>query len=76
MILNSKELIKGRYRHFKGGIYEVICIAKNTETLADEVVYRDVTTPELIWVRPLEMWSESVVHDGKTVLRFSKISDE
>ena len=64
---------KGIYRHFKGGIYEVICVATNSENLEQMVVYRSVTEPEKIWVRPLSMWSETVEHEGKIICRFTPI---
>jgi len=64
---------KGIYRHFKGGIYEVVCVAINSENLEQMVVYRSVTEPEKIWVRPLSMWSEPVKYEGKTVCRFTPI---
>ena len=63
----------GKYRHFKGGLYEVVCIAKNSETLEDTVIYRSITEPEKIWARPLSMWDERVERDGEAVMRFTKI---
>ena len=63
----------GKYRHFKGGLYEVVCIAKNSETLEDTVIYRSITEPEKIWARPLSMWDERVERDGESVMRFTKI---
>lgn len=68
--------LKGKYRHFKGGIYEVVCIAKHSETLEEMVVYRNVSEPQKVWVRPLSMWNEMVERDGKTVKRFTKIESE
>ena len=62
-----------KYRHFKGGTYEVVCIAKNSETLEDTVIYRSLTEPEKIWARPLSMWNERVTRDGKEFDRFTKI---
>jgi len=69
------ELKKGKYRHFKGNIYELVCIAKNSETLEDTVVYRSLAEPEKIWVRPLSMWFETVEFNGKTLTRFTYIED-
>ena len=68
-------LPQGRYRHFKGGVYEVVCVARSSETLEELVIYRSVSEPEKIWARPLSMWSETVERDGKTFLRFEKLFD-
>lgn len=69
------EIKKGKYRHFKGNIYELICIAKNSETLEDMVIYRSVKNENDVWVRPLSMWCEEVEYQGKTVSRFTYIQD-
>ena len=63
----------GKYRHFKGNEYEVIAIAKHTETLEDMVVYRALYGDFNIWVRPLAMWNQEVEVHGKIVKRFEKI---
>lgn len=62
----------GIYRHFKGGRYEVIGVAKHSETLEEMVVYRALYGDGGIWVRPLSMWNETVERDGKTFPRFQK----
>ena len=68
--------VKGIYRHFKGGRYELLYIARHSETDEPMVVYRALydcgETPlnERIWVRPLSMWSEIVTRDGKSFPRF------
>lgn len=61
---------KGIWRHFKGGRYELIDIARHSETLEMMVVYRALYGEGGLWVRPLAMWSEQVVRDGKTYTRF------
>ena len=61
----------GIYRHFKGGRYEVIGLAKHSETMEDMVVYRALYGDGGLWVRPASMWNETVVHEGKTVRRFA-----
>lgn len=72
-----KEVIQlGRYRHFKGKEYEVIAIAKHSETLEELVVYKALYGEEAIWVRPLSMWKEQITRDGKTFNRFEKIDDK
>lgn len=63
----------GRYRHFKGGEYEVLHIARHSETLEDMVVYRALYGEKGVWVRPASMWGELVVKDGALVPRFSKL---
>jgi hypothetical protein len=63
----------GRYRHFKGKEYELIALAKHSETLEDMVVYRALYGDFLIWVRPAAMWQEEINRDGKIIKRFEKI---
>ena len=69
------EIKLGRYRHFKGMEYEVIGVAKHSETLAPMVVYRALYGEGGLWVRPAEMWQETVTRDGKTQPRFTYIGD-
>lgn len=63
----------GKYRHFKGNEYEVIGIAKNSETLEETVVYRALYSDGELWVRPASMWNQTVERDGKTYKRFTYI---
>jgi hypothetical protein len=65
----------GKYRHFKGGMYEVIGVAKHSETLEETVVYRALYGDGELWVRPLSMWNETVVYNGQTVPRFTYIEE-
>lgn len=68
------ETIKlGRYRHFKGKEYEVLGVAKHSETLEEMVVYRALYDNRDIWVRPLSMWDETVERNGAAVKRFTYI---
>ncbi len=69
------EIKLGKYKHFKGNEYEVIGIAKHSETLAEMVVYRALYGDGGIWVRPVEMWNETVERDGKVFKRFEYIED-
>lgn len=62
---------KGIYRHYKGGRYEVIGIARHSETLEEMVVYRALYGEGGLWVRPASMWNEWVEKDGQKVLRFT-----
>ena len=61
----------GFYRHFKGGRYEVVGLARHSETQAWHVVYRALYGGGGLWVRPARMFLESVSHGGKTVPRFA-----
>ena len=65
----------GKYRHFKGNEYEVLCIAKHSETLEPLVVYRALYGKGEVWVRPASMWNEMVERDGKTFPRFTYIDE-
>ena len=67
------ELKAGRYRHFKGKEYEVITVAKDSETLKDMVVYRALYGEYGYWVRPLTMFCETVTVEGQTMPRFQYI---
>lgn len=60
----------GKYRHFKGNEYEVIAIAKHSETLEETVVYKALYGDGGYWVRPASMWNETVIKDGKAFKRF------
>ncbi len=71
-----EEIKLGRYRHFKGNEYEVLLIAKNSETQEDMVVYRALYGDHGIWVRPASMWNETIERDGKTFKRFEYIDKE
>ncbi|MGN0467753.1 MAG: DUF1653 domain-containing protein [Acutalibacteraceae bacterium] len=70
-----QEIIPGRYRHFKGNEYQVIGVARHSETLEDYVVYRALYGEQKLWVRPVKMWDETVERDGKTFKRFEYIGD-
>jgi hypothetical protein len=65
----------GLYKHYKGNIYEVIGVAKHSETLEPMVVYKATYQPEEqnLWVRPLAMFTENVMVEGIEVKRFEKI---
>ena len=69
------EIKLGKYRHFKGMEYEVIGVAKHSETLEPMVVYRALYGEGGLWVRPAEMWQETVTRDGVTRPRFTYIGD-
>ena len=60
----------GKYRHFKGGEYELIGLATHSETLEPMVVYRALYGEGGLWVRPAAMWTETVEKDGYKGPRF------
>lgn len=66
-----EELKCGRYRHFKGNEYELLYIARHSETLEEMVVYRALYGERGIWVRPASMWSEVIERDGARFKRFT-----
>ena len=72
----SEEIRPGRYRHFKGKEYEVLMIARHSETEEEMVVYRALYGERGVWVRPASMWNEIVERDGKKYQRFTYIGDE
>ena len=65
----------GRYRHFKGGEYQVFGTAIHSETLEEYVIYQPLYGERKIWVRPLAMWQEEVERDGRRVPRFAYIGE-
>jgi hypothetical protein len=69
--MESTEPAPGRYRHFKGGEYEVVGVACHSETREPMVVYRPLYGDGGLWVRPLAMFTGTVTHNGQTVPRFT-----
>lgn len=69
------EIKLGKYKHFKGTVYEVIAIAKHSETLEEMVIYRSVKNKNDVWARPASMWFETVERDGKIAPRFEFIEE-
>ena len=69
------EIRFGKYRHFKGGEYEVVGVAKHSETQEEMVVYRALYGDGELWVRPASMWKERVERDGKSYQRFTYIEE-
>ena len=65
----------GIYEHFKGSRYEVIGLAKHSETLEDMVVYRALYGERKLWVRPFAMFTEEVEVAGKKMPRFKYVSN-
>ena len=71
----SEAIRPGKYRHFKGNEYEVAGIARHSETGEPMVVYRALYGNNELWVRPAEMWNETVTRDGKTIQRFTRTEE-
>ena len=68
-----KTITPGRYRHFNGNEYEVIGIARHSETEEPMVVYRALYGEGGLWTRPADMWNETITRDGKTMKRFERV---
>jgi len=63
----------GKYKHYKGKEYEVIGVAKHSETLEKMVAYKALYGERGLWVRPLKMFLEEVEMNGKNVPRFKYV---
>ena len=72
---NDNEIKIGKYRHYKGGEYEVIATARHSETDEEMVVYRALYGEGEIWTRPASMWNETVIHDYQLKNRFTFIGE-
>ena len=66
---------RGRYRHYKGGEYQLLGVVRHSETLEPLVLYRPLYNDSGNWVRPYAMFFESVVIDGRAQPRFTFIED-
>jgi hypothetical protein len=72
----AKSLKRGKYKHYKGNLYEVVDVAVHSETLEELVVYKPLYDIEIkLWVRPLGMFMENVVINGKEMPRFEYIGE-
>jgi hypothetical protein len=63
----------GRYRHYKGGEYEVVGVARHSETLEALVLYRPLYGDSGLWVRPYAMFFEHIDIDGRRQPRFAPL---
>lgn len=66
------------FKHYKGKEYKVLCIGTNTETLEKQVVYQALYNDEhfgynAIWIRPLEMFCETISFNGSSIKRFQAL---
>jgi hypothetical protein len=64
----------GRYRHYKGGEYEVVGVARHSETLEPMVIYRPLYNESGLWIRPYSMFFEQVQVAGELQPRFSIVT--
>lgn len=69
----TKTVSAGRYRHYKGKDYEVLGVARHSETEEEMVVYRCLYGDFSLWVRPLTMFMETVDVAGEQVPRFARV---
>ena len=74
--MSPADLRPGRYRHFKGNLYEVIGVATHSETGESFVVYRPLNCDGGLFIRPLAMFVETVERDGKVQPRFEYVGTE
>ncbi|MBR6765175.1 MAG: DUF1653 domain-containing protein [Clostridia bacterium] len=72
VLFDNGTVERATYRHYKGGIYQVLDIGKNSETGEAAVIYKSAETGE-IWIRPLSMWNDTVFYNGEQTKRFTKI---
>jgi hypothetical protein len=63
----------GQYRHYKGGLYEVVGTVRHSETLEPMTLYRALYGEQGLWVRPAAMFNEQIVFQGKAQARFEKL---
>ena len=63
----------GRYRHYKGGEYEVLGVVRHSETLEPLVLYRPLYNDSGLWVRPLAMFVEDIDIDHQRKPRFAQV---
>ncbi len=67
------ELFPGRYRHYKGGEYEVLGVARHSESLEPMVIYRPLYNESGWWARPHAMFTGTVEIDGRACPRFERV---
>lgn len=69
---SQSDVPRGMYRHYKGNEYEVLDVARHSETLEYMVIYRSPHDHNIVWVRPLSMFTETVTVNGVDVPRFAQ----
>lgn len=73
--MNKEDVKPGRYRHYKGREYQVVGIAKHSETLENYVIYKALYGAGQLWIRPLKMFREQITVDGREIPRFEYLGD-
>lgn len=66
-------ITKGIYKHFKGNRYEVLDVVRHSETQEDHVLYKALYGEGGLWIRPLDMFIETIERDGRSIKRFELI---
>ena len=69
-------ILPGRYRHYKGGEYEVVGVVRHSETLEPLVLYRPFYNDSGLWVRPYAMFFEEIEHEGARQPRFARMAPQ
>lgn len=74
-----EKIKRGKYQHYKGKLYEVIGIARHSETLEEHIVYRALYDskkfgPKALWIRPKKMFLETIEKNGEKIQRFKYVS--
>ena len=72
--VEKQSLALGLYQHFKGGLYDVLDTVVHSETLETYVLYRPQGSC-ICWIRPYSMFCEEILHDGRKILRFTKVEE-
>ncbi len=65
----------GIYRHYKNNLYQVIGVARHSETEEEHVVYRPLYGDRGLWIRPLAMFDETIEVDGRPIKRFKFVEE-
>ena len=68
------EVRLGKYRHYKGGEYELVGLVRHSETLEVMALYRPLYNASGLWVRPYAMFFEEVDHEGRRQPRFAFVA--
>ena len=74
-LIHTMSLRLGRYRHFKGHEYEVLGVARDSESEQEYVVYRALYGERALWIRPLGMFTEEIERDGHKQPRFAFVDN-
>lgn len=74
--MSECKIKRGIYEHYKKKYYEVLDVARHSETLEEMVFYRMLTDDFSLWVRPLAMFVEDIEIEGKKIPRFKFVSSQ